>query len=425
MNTIFKKSLLSLSVAAAIGAAGTAQAAVDSSYTSGVVIFDRSGSGGNLGDVGVIEVAKFDWTPSTMLIQDAFNTLIDAADTNSNGVINFSSEATFSHSLKDDFTVWTHGRLGTFNGPASSNDPVVPACASPPDCAPIAGTEFTFQFGLQMDWTGSPGTDANGQITSGTASESPEDADSDGIVDGAHFVLIWYDASPDVDQLAGTGFGDDDLSAGIATTNSCDVAALNAAADDGSILIMCGMVFYGELSVSRTAASTARLDGNGTDNYTSLGTQRLGGALAWQVDVLYQNDAFFRNDITQFAANILDSDPDLADGDGQSQNVSPFTGVDPSANVVGQSWTTDLGIDRLLIGSVGTRTMDNYICANSNSGNIPVSLFSESIDCSAVQMSDASMTFRVTDLPEPGALFLFGAGLGLIGLTSRRIRRMV
>lgn len=423
MNTIFKKSLLSVSVAMALGVAAPAYAAQDVTFSADVILFDRSGGTGTAADPEVISFDNMDFSPSTLLVQDAFRTVIDSADANANGSINFATEATFTHEVRPSFDVWTQGKLGVFD--ASVGNIGKTDCASPPDCGALAGSEFTFQLGINMSLTGS--ASIGGETTLVQARESVADADSDGIVDGNHFFFIWYDAIADSNNLTGIGFGDDDLSAGGTAANTCDTTTLNTEADDGSVLILCGTVFFADLTMTRTGAGGSRLDASGADNYPAIGTQTLGAGFGYQVDVLYQNNAFFRSNVSSLSANILDGDDtnDFADGSGGGAILTPFGNTDPSANVVGESWTTDLGIDRVTVAG-SPRIANNFICANAASATLTVALTPEDVICSAVEQFDATVSYQERgEAPEPAGLLLLGAGLGLLGVGSRKVRRLV
>lgn len=359
-----RKSVVAASVAVALGLPAIASA---QSFTSGPILFDRDGGGA----YAPISVNSFNWNPNTVLAKNVFTTTVATPDV---------------ETTANSFNVYSQGTLGTFqtNTNFIGND-----CGQPGVCNPKAGTEFTFEVTSRMDVTAFNQNPGDQSLSATLAGGTP------------NFFKIWYDPTPDSGSsgaiLAGTGFG-----AG-STVNSCDPVANNAAAGDGSILVLCGRVVAASLSFDDTTAGNTRLDSAGSDDYNTIGTMQGLGSAAFEIDVAngYQNFAFFVQALSKLGVDLQHNG---------TTNLS-FTQVSPSQRVVGETW--DVGIDNANLGALGNRNLNNFNCRDVTDGD-------GATTCSTVFQGLPTTSFAL--LPEPGSLALLGLGLGMAGLVVRRRR---
>ena len=181
---------------------------------------------------------------------------------------------------------------------------------------------------------------------------------------GVNYVRIYFDSTPDADDLAGTGFTDGTLIlAGIAT-------------------------FGGSSFVEFGFLPPVAFDQFGTNNYPATQTKTGVGGLTLDANVTSTDPAFF------------DSALQVASINASTTNVFPFKQIDPSGQ-----FTSDPGVPVVVVPNLGT--VNGNI--NPNLGRVGTDIQFQ---------TDATVSFQA--VPEPGTMLALG--LGTLGLMLRRRR---
>jgi len=163
--------------------------------------------------------------------------------------------------------------------------------------------------------------------------------------------------------------------------------------------ILTGRVNIVDYAIVNVATGTQALDQNGADNYPGLLTRTTSGSPTFTIDVLTINSDYFKDPLTSFSLSLQDMN--------QADNsVTPFKQADPATKVDGTAFSAaDVGIDA---------SSDIY-CGKGGATT-----------CSGQFQGDASTTFLIETVPEPGMVALLGIGLaGLGAFTRRRTRQDV
>lgn len=309
-----------LGAAVALAVSGAAQA-------TDTILFDTNGTAAG----GVISVGSFDWNPDNALAVDAVP-IATAPATNT-------------------FTLYMQASLGNFLDASST---------------PISGTglnssyEITFQTGFTE-----LGTQA---IIPGTGISSIFSLPADTPV---NFFNVYYDTSMNVDQLAGTGYGDGTLIlSGVVINNST--------------------TFFVPFIDAEGNIGYAPLDSFGTDNYPGIETVIGSGGGSLTADVTSQDFNYFLSNISSL----------LVDLEFNTSQVTPFNQANPSAEVVGNTPVYGIG------GTDGVSLTNGAPCATGTA------------TCDFQFQADGNTAFN--SVPEPGSLLLLGAGLMGMGWSARR-----
>ena len=253
------------------------------------------------------------------------------------------------------FQVYAHARLNALqddNGNAIGGN-----CVNSLTC------EWTFVAGAREAVVASSGT--TGQAAFQLA-PGPE-----------NFFMIFYDPTPDSNNLTGGGF------------------------DDGT-LILSGSIVDGESTFTRTTpfgGPYPNLDSFNTNNYPGLLSVRGTGGTNLTVGAITADPNFFVTPPTVIELNF------------QSQQNLPFQQTNPSAlfynlaNALLQTAPTVPGASIANLGPInGAAALE---CAGCGTGNV-------------MFQTDASTAFVASRAPEPASLSLFGLGLALLGFMKRR-----
>jgi hypothetical protein len=270
--------------------------------------------------------------------------------------------------VNDIFQIYAHARLGNFIDPGNNE-----LGSGAPNY------EWTFVAGFLEQVTELTGSGAGASLSSNTVSG------------GDNFFEIWYDAPRDANMLAGTGFND-------------GTRVLWGTVDSGGTSVF-ERNFQGT-GLNSPGGLGNNLDQSGDDdNYPDIDSINGGGNLAISVTVDGYLASFFKDtDITKLLLAFT------------TEQRLAFNQTDPSASF----WTYEgVGggqgyIDGATVASIGT-------C----NGCIPA-FDGDGVDSgpNEIFQSDASNSFLVERIPEPGTIALLGLGLAGLGFSSRR-RKLV
>ncbi len=327
-------------------------------FASDTISFDADGTGGANGDV---VIGAFDWAAGSTLAEDSVPTAVD-----------------------DSFDVYSHGTLIGFLD--AGGDP-----AGSPTGLNTAGSgfEITFISGFTETITSQSSVVAAYDVGADLAVGGGDDVITvdttitleDASTQNVNFFKIYYDDLSDgsglkSSSLLGTGYNDGllilDASVGVISGNFT------------STLQFIDVDSSGDFSAGDTVI-TVDLDqsGNG-DDWSGQQTVQGEGATALEADAFYQDDDFFKDDISSLLADLFFN----------TSNVLPFQETNPSMSF-------DDGSGGTLAPSLGD--------INGLTG--PDILF----------QTDANNSFvKTVSVPEPGSMFLLGLGLLTLGMTRRR-----
>ncbi len=326
-------------------------------FASDTISFDADGTGGANGDV---LIGAFDWAAGSTLAEDSIPVAVD-----------------------DTFDVYSHGTLIGFLD--ADGDPAGSPTGLNVD---TTGFEITFIGGFTETITSQSsvltGYDVGGDVAVGGGDDIITIENTITLADAStqdvNFFKVYYDDLSDgsglkSSSLLGTGYNDGllilDASVGVVSGNFTSTLEFIDVDDSGTFTA-------GDVVI------TVLLDQAGADGWAGQQTLEGEGATALEADVFYQDDNFFKDDISNLLADLFFN----------TSNVLPYQETNPSMSF-------DDGSGGTLAPSVGS--------INGLTG--PDLLF----------QTDANNSFvKTVTVPEPGSMFLLGVGLLTLGMTRRR-----
>jgi hypothetical protein len=285
-------------------------------------------------------------------------------------VFNVESGTVTDPAVGDLFQIYAHAALGSFLRPTGSSIGGLNLNGEVPD----TNYEWTLVTGFLEQVTGVGGVGAGATLNSVT------------VAGGSNFFEIWYDDTPDSDMLAGTGFND-------------GLRILSGAVNAG-----------GTSSFTRNTASTDpgpggvgnALDQFIDDDYSTIDSINGGGNLTVNVTVTYFDPAYFTDPISALLLAFT------------TEQKLAFNQTNPSALFV----TGPNGLAPSQAGATLASIGNCNGCFPGEGGDGVRSGPNE------IFQSDATNSFLVERIPEPGTIALLGLGLAGLGFSSRR-RKLV
>lgn len=341
-----------------LGAAILASGFALPALAADTITFDADGTGGANGDQ---VIGAFDWAAGSTLSDDSIPT-----------------------AEGDSFDTYSHGALIGFLD--ENGDP-----AGAPTGLNTDGTgfEITFISGFTETITSQTsvvaGYDVGGDLAVGGGDDvitiDTTIVLADASTQNVNFFKVYYDDLSDAsgdkaNSLTGAGYDDGvlilDATVGVVSGNFTSSLTFIDVDDSGSF------------TLGDTVVSVDLDQSSNGDDWAGQQTVEGEGATALQADVFYQDNDFFKDDISSLIADLFFN----------TSNVLPFQETNPS-----QSFDD---------GSGGTITP---LLGAINGLTGPDILF----------QTDANNSFvKTVPVPEPGSMFLLGMGLFTLGVARRR-----
>lgn len=227
------------------------------------------------------------------------------------------------------------------------------------------------------------------------------------IVTGIEYFEIWYDPTPDKNDLTGTGFSDAKTTTGAVTTTDDAVRILfsNTVVADGQN----AGVFNRDIDpATGLPKPDVALDSFGTNNYAGTNSIQGNGSTTIRVHVNstdYDHNFFLEDTDFEFAIDFTTS------------NKTPFVQTNPASCFYDATTSTWLGGAGNPTGSLGAGAPIGFVgCGNT------VGAVNGTSGPNVMFQTQAASSFLAT-IPEPTTVALLGGGLIGAAVSRRRASR--